>query len=145
MKLLISLISGCVFVGAWLSLAPNFVPPPARRPMTAPAMPLARAMTTPVLYYARPLRGVPVWTSDGTPLGVMDDLVFDPTDAHILMLIVVAGGRFGLGGRFMALPWGLVQPVADGTALVVHLAPAPLHFPPNEEGLEAASPNPRRP
>ena len=125
MKLLISLISGCVFVGAWLSLAPNFVPPPARRPMTAPAMPLARAMTTPVLYYARPLRGVPVWTSDGTPLGVIDDLVFDPTDAHILMVIVVAGGRF------TALPWGLVQPVADGTSLVVHLSPAPLHFPPS--------------
>jgi sporulation protein YlmC with PRC-barrel domain len=144
-KLLISLISGCVFVGALLSLAPDFVPLPARRPMTAPAMPLARATTTPVLNYARTLWGVPVRTSDGISLGVVDDLVFDPTDAHILMIIVVAGGRFGLGGRFMALPWGLVQPVADGTALVVHLAPAPLPFSPDEEGLEATSPNTPRP
>ena len=55
------------------------------------------------------------------------------------MVIVVAGGRFGLGGRFIALPWGLVQPVEDGTALIMHLPQAPLRFPPTEEGLEEAS------
>jgi sporulation protein YlmC with PRC-barrel domain len=139
-KLFLSLISGYVFVGAWLSLAPDVVPPPAPPPMAGPAMPQACATTTPVLYYTRTLRGVPVRTPDGMPLGVMADLVLDPADARILMVIVVARGRLDIGGRFMALPWGLVEPVADGTALVVSLTPAPLRFPPDEEGLEAASP-----
>jgi sporulation protein YlmC with PRC-barrel domain len=144
-KLLIPLISGCVFVGALLYIAPEFVPPPARRPATAPAMTLAGASTTPELSYTRTLLGVPVRTSDGIPLGIISDFVFDPTDAHIHMVIVVAGRWYGLGGRFLALPWGLVQPAADGTALVVHLAPAPLHGPLNEERLEAISPSSRKP
>ena len=55
------------------------------------------------------LRGAPVSTQDGISLGVLDDLVFDPTDGRILMVIVVAGGRFGLGGRFTALPWSMIQ------------------------------------
>jgi sporulation protein YlmC with PRC-barrel domain len=139
MKLLVSLISGCVLVGGLLSLARNPVRPQPLTPMTAPATPLTRVTTRPMLY-ARALQGVPVRTPDGMQLGTLDDLVLDPTDARIIMVIVVAGGRFGFGGRFIALPWGLVQPVADGTALVVTLVPTSLHPPPDQEGLEAVFP-----
>ena len=145
MKLFLSLISGCVFAGALLYVAPDFVLLPARRPTTTPAMTLSGPSTAPELSSARPLLGVPVRTSDGIPLGIVSDFVFDPTDAHIHMVIVVAGRWYGLGGRFLALPWGLVQPAADGTALVVRLTPAPLHELLNEEGLEAISPSSRMP
>ena len=138
MKQLVSLISRCVFVGALLILAPDHVPPPAHTPMTAPAPPSTRARTTPMLY-THTLRGASVRTPDGISLGVLGDLVLDPADARIVMVIVVAGGRFGLGGRFIALPWGLVQPVEDETALIMLLPLAPLRFPRTEEGLEEAS------
>ncbi len=86
--------------------------------------------------YVHALRGAPVSTPDGIPLGVLDDLVFDPTDGRILMAIVVAGGRFGLSGRFMALPWALIQPAPNGTAFIVPRPPAARHFAPTQEGLE---------
>lgn len=138
MKLVVSLLGSCVFVAGLLILAPEHVPFPVHTPMTAPAPPLARTRITPVLY-AHTLRGAPVRTPAGISLGVLDDLVFDPTDGRILMVIVVAGGRFGLSGRFMALPWSLVQPAANGTAFVMDLTPAALQFSPTEEGLEEVS------
>jgi sporulation protein YlmC with PRC-barrel domain len=134
MKLVVSLLGSCVFVAGLLILAPEHVP----FPVHTPAPPLARTRITPVLY-ADTLRGAPVRTPAGISLGVLDDLVFDPTDGRILMVIVVAGGRFGLSGRFMALPWSLVQPEANGTAFVMDLTPAALHFSPTEEGLKEVS------
>jgi sporulation protein YlmC with PRC-barrel domain len=139
MKQLVSLIGGCVLVAGLLSLRPDRVLPPPPAPTIAPATPLTRATTTAVLY-SRALRGMPVMTPDGTQLGTLADLVLDPVDARIVMVIVAAGGRFGLGGRFTALPWGLVRPAADGTAFVVALAPALPHSPPDQEGVEAAFP-----
>jgi sporulation protein YlmC with PRC-barrel domain len=138
MRLVVSLLGSCVFVAGLLILASEHVPFPVHTPMTAPAPPLARARITPMLY-AHTLRGAPVRTPEGILLGVLDDLVFDPTDGRILMAIVVAGRRFGLSGRFMALPWSLVQPAANGTAFVMALTPAALHFSPTEEGLEEVS------
>jgi hypothetical protein len=95
MKQLVSLISRCVFVGALLILAPDHVPPPAHTPMTAPAPPSTRARTTPMLY-THTLRGASVRTPDGISLGVLDDLVLDPADALIVMVIVVAAGGLAL-------------------------------------------------
>ena len=91
------------------------------------------------MLYTHTLRGAPVQTPAGVSLGVLDDLVFDPTDGRILMGIVVAGGRFGLSGRYMALPWSLVQPTANGTAFVMAPTPAALHFPPTAKGPEEVS------
>ena len=94
MKLVVSLFGSCVFVAGLLILAPEHVPFAVHTPITAPVPPLAHARITPVLY-AHTLRGSPVSTQDGISLGVLDDLVFDPTNGRILMVIVVAGGRFG--------------------------------------------------
>jgi sporulation protein YlmC with PRC-barrel domain len=138
MKLVVSLLGSCVFVAGLLILASEHVPFPVNTPITAPAPPPARARITPVLY-AHALRGAPVTTPDGISLGVVDDLVFDPTDGRIVMVIVVAGGRFSLSGRFMALPWSLVQPAANSTTFVLVLIPAAPHFSPSEEGLAEVS------
>jgi sporulation protein YlmC with PRC-barrel domain len=139
MKLFLSLICGCVLVGGLLSLVPDHTALSQQAPKPSHATLLAGATATPMLYL-RTLQGMPVRAPDGMPFGTLADLVLDPTDGRIVMVIVVAGGRFGFGGRFIALPWSLVQPVADGTALVVALAPAPLHSPLNEDGPEAIFP-----
>ena len=134
MKLLVPLISGYILVEGILSLSPSPVwlleHPPA-----AQTEPLARVMTSPVLY-PRTLKGLTVKTPDGMLLGRVEDLALDPTDDRIAMVIVVAGGWFGIGSRFIALPWSLVQPAADGTALVVASAPIPHHTPPHWERSE---------
>jgi sporulation protein YlmC with PRC-barrel domain len=88
----------------------------------------------------RALLGMPVTTQDGTHLGSLDDLVLDATDAQIALVIVAASGRLGFGGRFMALPWGMVRPAADGRALVVTLGPALPHAPLYPEGPDAITP-----
>ena len=136
MKLVVSLFSSSVFVAGLLILAPEHVPFAVHTSLTVPVRPLARARITPVLY-THTLRGTPVSTEDGISLGVLDDLVFDPTDGRILMVIVVASGRFGLSARFIALPWSLIQPVPNGPAFVVVPRPrAALRFSPTREGLE---------
>lgn len=136
MKLLAPLISGCILLEGILSLPPSPVRLPTHPPMAAQAVPLARVTTTPVLY-PRTLKGLAVRTPDGMLLGRVEDLALDPADARIAMVIVVTGGRFGLGNRFIALPWSLVQPAADGTALIVASAPMPLQAPPNQERSES--------
>jgi sporulation protein YlmC with PRC-barrel domain len=106
--------------------------------MAAEAEPLARVTTSSVLY-PRTLKGLAVKTPDGVPLGRVEDLALDPTDDRIAMVIVVTGGWLGLGNRFIALPWSLVQPAADGTALVVASAPIPHQPPLNRERPEEMS------
>ena len=139
MKLLVPLISGYILLEGMLPLPLNPGRLPTYSSMIAQAAPTARATTTPVLY-SRTLKGLPVKTPDGISLGRVEDLALDPADAHIVMVIVVAGGWFGLGSRFIALPWSLVQPAADGTALVVASAPTPPHSPPSQESLKALVP-----
>ena len=89
MKLVVSLFGSCVFVVGLLILAPKYVPFVVHTPTTAPVPQLAQARITPVVY-DHALRGAPVSTQDGISLGVLDDLVIDPTDGRILMVIVVA-------------------------------------------------------
>jgi hypothetical protein len=72
-----------------------------------------------------PCLGVPITTADGAQLGQLDDVLIDPTEGRITMVIVAAGGRFGLGGRFIVLPWTMLRPATDGTALVIALWPVP--------------------
>jgi hypothetical protein len=57
--------------------------------------------------------GASVTTADGTHLGWLDDLVIDPADAQITLVSVAVGGWFGLGGRFVVLPWCMLRPAAE--------------------------------
>jgi hypothetical protein len=60
----------------------------------------------------------------------VDDLVLDPPDARITLVVIAENRWFGLGSRFVVLPWHLMRPTADGTALTVVLAPEPPPHPP---------------
>jgi sporulation protein YlmC with PRC-barrel domain len=75
------------------------------------------------------LLGIPVTTADGAQFGQLDDVLIDLAEGRITMVIVAAGRRFGLGGRFMVLPWTMLRPAADGTALVIALWPVPSQHP----------------
>ena len=143
MKMSVPTISLGVLIGGLLYLAPNYAPLPSDIPTTAPAMPLHRGAIPPGLS-PRALLGAPVTTPDGTYLGFVDDLVLQLPDGYITLVIVAEARKFGLGGRFVALPWGLVQPTADGTALTITLPPAASQHPTLEEAPEPSSPGDHR-
>jgi sporulation protein YlmC with PRC-barrel domain len=136
---LVPMISVCALVAALFLLGTHHVTPPPPISTTVPATPLEQATTTPMLS-TRALLGMPVTTQDGTRLGSLDDLVLDATDDHIVLVIVAASGWLGLGGRFMALPWGMVRPAADGRALVITLGPALPRAPLHREGPDVIAP-----
>jgi sporulation protein YlmC with PRC-barrel domain len=76
----------------------------------------------------RTLLGVPVTTADGVQLGQLSDVLIDPTEGRVVMGIVAAGGWFGLGTRFTALPWPMLRPVMNGMSVVVVLGPVSPHL-----------------
>jgi sporulation protein YlmC with PRC-barrel domain len=93
---------------------------------------------------ARALLGVPVTTADGVRLGQLDDVLIDPTEGRIILVIVSAGGWFGFGGRFVALPWAMLRPMANGMGVVVDREPS-RDIPPNPEASDVVSPAQPRP
>jgi sporulation protein YlmC with PRC-barrel domain len=78
---------------------------------------------------ARALLGASVTTADGIHLGWLDDLVIDPSDAQITLAIVAVGGWFGFGGRFVVLPWSMMQPAVNGLTGALVLEPTRLQHP----------------
>jgi sporulation protein YlmC with PRC-barrel domain len=130
MQTCVTLIRAGALVGGLLMLGP--LDPPVTVPVlrTAPSLDAAEhSLLPPSIVATRTLLGVPITTVDGVQLGKLDDVLLDPTEGRITMVIVAAGGRLGLGGRFMALPWPMLRPAADGTALVITLWPAPPQHP----------------
>jgi sporulation protein YlmC with PRC-barrel domain len=132
MQTCVTLIRAGALVGGLLVLGPIRAPIPLDPPVTAslvrPAASLdavAHSLHSPPVFATRALLGVPITTADGAQLGQLDDVLIDPTEGRITMVIVAAGGRFGLGGRFMVLPWTMLRPATDGTALVIALWPVP--------------------
>jgi hypothetical protein len=142
-----TLVRAGALVGGLLVLGPVQAPmllgPPVTVPLLRAAAPLDGAehsLHPPSILATRALLGIPITTADGTQLGQLADLRIDPMEGRITMVIVAAGGRFGLGGRFMALPWPMLRLAADGTALVIALGPAPPQHPPPQEGPEDGTP-----
>jgi sporulation protein YlmC with PRC-barrel domain len=133
-------------VGGLLLLGPAPAPIPPSPPVTPPLVHLAASLGSaessphsPSVLAARALLGASVTTADGTHLGRLDDLVIDPADAHITLVVVAVGGWFGLGGRFVVLPWSMLRPAQDGLTVVVALGPPHLqHRPPYEAPAEAS-------
>ena len=126
-----ALVSGLLVLGP--VQAPMPVGPPVTDPLlrsAAPSDAAEHSLRPPSVLATRALLGTPITTADGAKLGQLDDVLIDPTEGRITMVIVAAGGRFGLGGRFMALPWPMLRPAADGTALVIARWPAPPPHPP---------------
>jgi PRC-barrel domain len=138
--------AGALVVGL-LVLGPAQAPMPLGPPGTVPLLRAAASLDAaehslhpPSILATRALLGIPITTADGAKLGQLDDVLIDPTEGRITMVIVAAGGRFGLGGRFMALPWPMLRPAADGTALMIARWPAPPEHPPPQEVPEDVSP-----
>jgi sporulation protein YlmC with PRC-barrel domain len=147
MQTCVTLIRAGALVGGLLVLGPVRAPIPLDPPITAPLVrpavssdAVAYALHSPPVFATRALLGVPITTADGARLGQLDDVLIDPTEGRIIMVIVAAGGRFGLGGRFMVLPWTMVRPAADGTALVIGRWPVPPQHPPAHETPEDVPP-----
>jgi hypothetical protein len=145
MQTCVTIVRAGALVGGLLVLGPIRAPmsvDPRHRP-PAPDGDLIscrRALPSP-LYLGH---SCPAGTTDHhrrrAQLGHLDDVLIDPTEGQITMAIVAAGGRFGLGGRFMALPWPMLRPAADGTALVIALGPVPPQHPPSQEAPEDVPP-----
>jgi sporulation protein YlmC with PRC-barrel domain len=147
MQTCVTFIRAGALVGGLLVLGPVRAPIPLDPLVTAPlARPVAsldavaHSLHSPPVFATRALLGVPITTADGAQLGHLDDVLIDPTEGQITMAIVAAGGRFGLGGRFMALPWPMLRPAADGTALVIALWPVPHQYPLAQEVPEDVPP-----
>jgi sporulation protein YlmC with PRC-barrel domain len=146
MQTYVTLIRAGALVGGLLALGPVRAPIPLDPPVTTPLVravasldAVAHPLQSPPVFATRALLGVPITTADGAQLGQLDDVLIDPTEGRITMVIVAAGGRFGLGGRFMVLPWTMLRPAADGTALVITLWPLPPQHPPAQEVPEDIS------
>jgi len=144
MQTCVTIIRAGALVGGLLVLGPVRAPiPPVTAPLVRPLASLdavAHSLHSPPAFATRALLGVPITTADGAQLGQLDDVLIDPTEGRITMVIVAAGGRFGLGGRFMVLPWTMLRPAADGTALVITLWPEPPQNPPAQEAPEDVPP-----
>jgi len=147
MQTCVTLIRAGALVGGLLVLGPIRAPIPLDPPVTAPLVwtaasldAVAHSLPSPPVFATRALLGVPITTADGAQLGQLDDVLIDPTEGRITMVIVAAGGRFGIGGRFVVLPWTMLRPAADGTALVIALWPVPPQHPPAQEAPEGFPP-----
>ena len=147
MQTCVTLIRAGALVGGLLVLGPVRAPIPLDPLVTAPLVrPVAaleaatHSLHSSPVFTTRALLGVPITTADGVQLGQLDDVLIDPTEGRITMVIVAAGGRFGLGGRFMVLPWTMLRPAAGGTALVIALWPVPPQHPPAQEAPEDVPP-----
>jgi sporulation protein YlmC with PRC-barrel domain len=147
MQTCVTLIRLCALVGGLFLLGPARAPIPPDPPVTTPLVQLATSFEPtasspypPPVLAARALLGASVTSLDGTHLGWLDDLVIDPADAQITLVIVATGGWFGLGGRFVVLPWSMLRPAADGSTAVVTLEPERLQPPPRAKRYEKESP-----
>jgi sporulation protein YlmC with PRC-barrel domain len=147
MQTCVTLIRAGALVGSLLVLGPVRAPipldPPVMASLVQPVASLdavAQSLHSPPVFATRALLGVPITTADGAQFGHLDDVLIDPTEGQITMAIVAAGGRFGLGGRFMALPWPMLRPAADGTTLVIALWPVPPQHPLAQEVPEDVPP-----
>ena len=136
MQMCVTLVRVGALVGGLLLLGPARAPIPPDPSATTPKVHLATSFGSapsfpppPPVLGARALLGASVITADGIHLGWLDDLVIDPADAQISLVIVAVGGWFGLGGRFVVLPWSMMQPAVNGLTGVLALEPTPLQHP----------------
>jgi sporulation protein YlmC with PRC-barrel domain len=136
MQTCVTLVRVGVLVSGLLLLGPGRAPIPPDPPVTPPRVQLAPSFEStasspspPPILGARALLGASVTTADGTHLGWLDDLVIDPADAQVTLVIVAVGGWFGLGSRFVVLPWSMMQPAANGSSGIVALEPMRLQPP----------------
>lgn len=77
-------------------------------------------MTTAALS-AGTLTGDPVKNPEGDDLGKVEEIMIDLESGRIIYVVVSAGGFLGLGDKFFAVPWSLLQVDTEDEAVVIDL------------------------
>jgi sporulation protein YlmC with PRC-barrel domain len=90
-------------------------PPPVEKPSTGATVPLG---TTKELY-ASTLIGASVKNPQGESLGKIDELVIDPQQAQVKIVVVSIGGVLGIGSKYVAVPWSEVKSSDDGKTVII--------------------------
>jgi sporulation protein YlmC with PRC-barrel domain len=74
---------------------------------------------------AKSLMGSTVRSQDGKDIGKVSNLMVDK-DGKITSVVVTMGGKLGMGGQDVAVPWDSVQVGRDQQSLVVTMDPSQL-------------------
>jgi sporulation protein YlmC with PRC-barrel domain len=99
--LLITLFSGCA-----ANLLPAQTPPPKENATSAEASTQVRPATR---CKASELIGCAITNSKNESLGAIHDIVLDGRNAKISYAVVTFGGFLGMGEKYFAIPWRLLE------------------------------------
>jgi sporulation protein YlmC with PRC-barrel domain len=89
--------------------------PSWRRQQIAAAVPVT---DSPAAFRSDELVGAAVVNMEGEDLGSVEDIVMSPADGKVAYLVVSRGGIFGIGKKYVPVPW-LDFKTAPGARLLV--------------------------
>lgn len=98
--------------------------------LTVTNLEFADAADTSTVLKASSLIGKKVQDTDGKKLGDIKDLVIDPVDGSISYAVLDFGGFLGIGDKYFAVPWEVLQLTKDPKAIVLDVSKKDLKLAP---------------
>jgi sporulation protein YlmC with PRC-barrel domain len=71
---------------------------------------------------ASKVTGTTVYNSEGSSIGTVEDVVLDKTSNKIMFAVLGMGGFLGIGEKYHAVPWALLDYDTDKDGYVVPLS-----------------------